>query len=83
MPSCAAMFSRVRNYFKDARLARMSDGSLCLVRDLGPVKGGKGMKHHELVMPLSVRGLISVARPLKTNAEWPALSPDLRAEPAE
>lgn len=74
-----AMFSRVRNYFKDARLARMSDGSLCLVRDLGPVKGGKGMKHHELVMPLSVRGLISAARPVVSGAEWPAPSGGLRA----
>ncbi|MDO9411004.1 MAG: hypothetical protein Q7T81_00325 [Pseudolabrys sp.] len=39
----------------------MSDGSRCLVRDLGPVKGGKGMKHHELVLALSVRGLIKAA----------------------
>ncbi|MDO9439307.1 MAG: hypothetical protein Q7T73_00305 [Beijerinckiaceae bacterium] len=61
-----AMFSRVRNYFKEARLVRMSDGSRCLVRDLGPVKGGKGMKHHEVVMALSLRGLINVARPAKT-----------------
>jgi hypothetical protein len=59
------MFSRVRNYFKEARLVRMSDGSRCLVRDLGPVKGGKGMKHHEVVMALSLRGLINVARPAK------------------
>ena len=67
----AAMFSRVRSYFKEARLARMSDGSLCLVRDLGPVKGGKGMKHHEMIMPLSVRGLINVARPAARSAsDW-------------
>ncbi len=79
MHSCRAMFSRVRNYFKDARLARMSDGSLCLVRDLGPVKGGKGMKHHELVMPLSVRGLISAARPVVSTAEWPVPSRGLGA----
>ena len=74
------MFSRVRNYFKDARLARMSDGSLCLVRDLGPVKGGKGMKHHELVMPLSVRGLISAARPAaRSGADWPVSADGLSA----
>jgi hypothetical protein len=66
------MFSRVRNYFREARLARMSDGSLCLVRDLGPVKGGKGMKHHEVVMPLSVRGLINAARPAaKGGSDYP------------
>ena len=74
-----AMFSRVRNYFKDARLARMSDGSLCLVRDLGPVKGGKGMKHHELVMPLSVRGLINAARPARNPADWPVPADGLGA----
>ena len=73
------MFSRVRNYFKEARLARMSDGSLCLVRDLGPVKGGKGMKHHEVVMPLSVRGLISAARPVVSGTEWPVPSRGLGA----
>lgn len=74
MRSCAAMFSRVRNYFKDARPARMSDGALYLVRDLGPVKGGKGMKHHEVVMPLSVRGLINIARPAiaGTNGSLPS-----------
>jgi len=66
-----AMFSRVRNYFKDSRLARMSDGALYLVRDLGPVKGGKGMKHHELIMPMSVRGLINVAaRPARSATDW-------------
>ncbi len=65
-----AMFSRVRNYFKDARMARMSDGALYLVRDLGPVKGGKGMKHHEVVMPLGVRGLINAARPAIAGTDW-------------
>jgi hypothetical protein len=68
----SAMFLRVRNYFKEARLARMSDGALYLVRDLGPVKGGKGMKHHEMIMPMSVRGLINVAaRPARGGADWP------------
>lgn len=68
------MFSRVRSYFKEARLARMSDGSLCLVRDLGPVKGGKGMKHHETIMPMSVRGLLNVARSTKAGDDWSLLS---------
>ena len=35
----------------------MSDGHYCLVRDLGPVKGGKGLKHHEVVVDISVRGI--------------------------
>ncbi|MDI1346052.1 MAG: hypothetical protein PSV22_18400 [Pseudolabrys sp.] len=58
----------------------MSDGALYLVRDLGPVKGGKGMKHHELIMPLSVRGLINVAaRPTRTATEWPVPADGLGA----
>ena len=72
------MFSRVRSYFKEARLARMSDGALYLVRDLGPVKGGKGMKHHEMIMPLSVRGLLTVARP-KAGTDWSPLSREFGA----
>jgi hypothetical protein len=33
--------------FKDCRLARMSSGHYRLIRDLGTVKGGKGLRHHE------------------------------------
>lgn len=73
------MFSRVRRYFKEARLARMSDGALYLVRDLGPVKGGKGMKHHEMIMPLSVRGLFHAGRPARTVDDWSALSREFGA----
>jgi hypothetical protein len=43
--------------FRDCRLARMSDGHYCLVRDLGPVKGGKGLKHHEVVVDFNLRGI--------------------------
>jgi hypothetical protein len=38
-------------------LARMSDGHFCIIRDLGPVKGGKGLKHHEVVVDFSWRAL--------------------------
>jgi hypothetical protein len=52
--------------FKDCRLARMSSGHYCLIRDLGLVKGGKGLRHHEVALELSWRGLLlllkSVAR---------------------
>jgi hypothetical protein len=41
--------------FKGCRLARMSSGRYCLVRDLGLVKGGKGMRHHEVVIAFSLR----------------------------
>jgi hypothetical protein len=49
------MFLRVRHYFKDSHLARMSDGTYCIIRDLGLVKGGKGMRHHEVLVTFSVR----------------------------
>jgi hypothetical protein len=39
------------------RLARMSSGTWCLVRDLGLVKGGKGMRHFEPIVAFSFRGL--------------------------
>jgi hypothetical protein len=46
--------------FKGCRLGRMSDGHCCLLRDLGPVKGGRGMKHHEVVIDLSRRGIVEL-----------------------
>jgi hypothetical protein len=33
----------------------MSDGHYCIIRNLGLVKGGKGMKHHEVLIDISVR----------------------------
>jgi hypothetical protein len=35
----------------------MSGGQRCLIRDLGLVKGGKGLRHHEVVLELSLRGM--------------------------
>jgi hypothetical protein len=46
-----------KSYFRNCRLARMSSGHYCLIRDLGPVKGGKGMKHHEVLVSFTLRGL--------------------------
>ncbi|MBV8697085.1 hypothetical protein [Bradyrhizobium sp.] len=40
----------------------MSDGHYCLVRDLGPVKGGKGLKHHEVVIDFSLRGIRDLSK---------------------
>ena len=47
--------------FKNCRLARMSSGRHCLIRDLGPVKGGKGLKHHEVVVEFTLGGLVRFA----------------------
>ena len=43
--------------FKNCHLARMSDGHFCIIRDLGPVKGGKGLRHHEVVLDFTWRAL--------------------------
>ena len=51
------MLSRVRNHFRDAKFARMSSGTYCIIRDLGLVKGGKGMRHHEVLMTFSLGAL--------------------------
>jgi len=56
------MFSRVRNYFHGSKLARMSSGHYCMIRDLGLVKGGKGLRHHEVVVELTFRGLMRLLR---------------------
>lgn len=40
----------------------MSSGHYCVIRDLGLVKGGKGLRHHEVVLDLSLRGALKFAR---------------------
>jgi hypothetical protein len=53
----ARMLSRVRQYFQGAKFARMSSGTYCVIRDLGLVKGGKGMRHHEVLITFSLRAV--------------------------
>ena len=50
--------------FENCRLARMSDGHYCFVRDLGPVKGGKGMKHHEVIVDFNRGGIVELLKRL-------------------
>ena len=33
----------------------MSSGTYCIIRDLGLVKGGKGMRHHEVLVTFSLK----------------------------
>jgi hypothetical protein len=47
---------------KDCRLARMSSGRYCLIRDLGLVKGGKGLRHHEVLFAFSLRAALQRIR---------------------
>lgn len=42
----------------------MSDRHYCLLRDLGPVKGGKGLKHHEVVIDFNRQGMVELFRRL-------------------
>jgi hypothetical protein len=59
------------------RFARMSSGHCCLIRDLGLVKGGKGLRHHEVVLELSWRGLLNFAASrLRRNQREAAHEPD-------
>jgi hypothetical protein len=48
--------------FKGCRLARMSSGRYCIIRDLGLVKGGKGMKHHEVLIDISFRAALQLLK---------------------
>lgn len=53
----------------------MSDGHFCFVRDLGPVKGGKGMKHHEVIVDFNRRGMVALLK--RAFARSPDEAPDL------
>jgi hypothetical protein len=55
--------------FKDCRLARMSSGHYCLIRDLGLVKGGKGLRHHEVALELTWGGLFVLLKSM-ARARW-------------
>jgi hypothetical protein len=66
--------------FRGCRLARMSSGRYCVVRDLGLVKGGKGMRHHEVVLPLSLRELMRRLGQPSVKRPEPETSADLLQE---
>jgi hypothetical protein len=42
----------------------MSSGHYCWIRDLGTVKGGKGLRHHEVVLELTWRGFVRLLKSL-------------------
>jgi hypothetical protein len=65
--------------FKNCRLARMSSGRYCLIRDLGPVKGGKGLRHHEVLIAFSLQAALQRIRrrALKRFNPAPAQPPDV------
>ena len=48
----------------------MSSGQYCLIRDLGLVKGGKGLRHHEVVLTLSCSGIFRFLLGLAREIRW-------------
>jgi hypothetical protein len=56
--------------FAQTRWARMSSGRYCLIRDLGPVKGGKGLRHHEVVLTLSWHGVVRFLMTVLRESRW-------------
>ncbi|QWG15960.1 hypothetical protein KMZ29_15565 [Bradyrhizobium sediminis] len=40
----------------------MSSGRYCLIRDLGLVKGGKGLRHHEVLIAFSLQAALQRIR---------------------
>jgi hypothetical protein len=72
------MHARAMFRFKDCRFARMSSGRYCLIRDLGLVKGGKGLRHHEVLIAFSLRAALQRIRraALERFNRTPAQAPD-------
>ncbi len=54
---CILLRMGLKNHFKGAKLIRMSSGDYCIVRDLGLVPGGKGMRHHDNLLTLTFTGI--------------------------
>jgi len=66
----------IRTHFQGAKLVRMSNGDYCLVRSLGLVPGGKGMKHHENLLRLTPAGIaLKLLDVLRTSLLPSLLSP--------
>ncbi len=59
----------------------MSDGHYCIVRDLGPVKGGKGMKHHEVIVDFNLRGLAKLLKRVLVRPQASALPKEANYQP--
>ena len=58
--------------FANVRMVRMSDGHLALIRELGLVKGGRGLRHHERLISFSTRAAATFAMNL-ISKQRPAL----------
>jgi hypothetical protein len=65
--------------WKNCRFARMSSGRYCLIRDLGPVKGGKGLRHHEVLIAFSIRAALQRLRRIEVSSGRFNSAPRFRA----
>ena len=61
------MLGQMFDSFDGVRFARMSSGTWCLVKDLGLVKGGKGMKHFQPIIAFNAKGLWNFIRDRDTS----------------
>jgi hypothetical protein len=50
----------------------MGDGHYRLLRSMGPVKGGNGVKHHEVVIDFNLLGILEPFRRLINRKKPPA-----------
>ena len=64
------MLSYLKRRYPDLRLVRMSDGRWSVIRDLGLVKGGKGLRCHECVFSFR----LDVKRLLPLRGKEPRLA---------
>lgn len=74
------MLKTIKRMLADVRLMRMSDGHVALVRDLGLIKGGRGLRQHEKILSfgtqlVSIPARIRVARARDLIAKEAAPSP--------
>ncbi|HZC96618.1 MAG TPA: hypothetical protein VE267_10925 [Bradyrhizobium sp.] len=60
----------------------MSSGHYCIIRDLGLVKGGKGLRHHEVVLDFSWPSLVRFAKSILPQARTKISSSPGRDAPA-
>ncbi|QWG21034.1 hypothetical protein KMZ68_12970 [Bradyrhizobium sediminis] len=57
----------------------MSSGRYCLIRDLGLVKGGKGLRHHEVLIAFSLQAALKRIRQGQFSLGRFQPAPELRA----
>ena len=60
------MLISIKKLFSSIRFLRMSDGNLVLIRDLGLIKGGGGLRQHERLVSLGLQ-TAKISRAVKSR----------------